>query len=707
MEEKSMKRFLSALLAAFMALTMVSLAVSCTQAEDEVTLSGIAITTQPTKTTYFVGDKIDTTGMVVTATYSDASTKDVTASVKTAGFDSSAATDSQTVTVSYTEGDITQTATFSVKITSVTLSSIAITTAPTTTSYVIGEALDTTGMVVTATYSDASTKDVSANVTTSGFDSAAAAESQTVTVSYTEGDATQTATFNVAILTLSKIEITTQPTMITYMKGAKLDTTGMVVTATYSDGKTTRDVTKSVTTSGFDSSAAVASQTIVVSYTLSGVTQTATFTVVIKDVTLTKIEITTQPTKTSYYVGDEIDTTGMVVTATYSDASTSAVTGYTTTGFDSSAAVASQTVTVTYMEMTATFTVAIVAKPVTLSSIAITTAATKTAYLIGDTFDATGMVVTATYSDATTKDVTSSVTTTGFDSNNAATAQTITVSYTEGTVTQTATYAVSISAQAGTATTVAASGWTAWLGGEATQIKLTSATVGGTEKITDPVYIGASSDGPAYTLAWNAYDSFYGLADLGSSDFTLKYTFTEKSLGANNWNNWAFALTDGTNGIWYLRSDNWSNSTMSTYSNVSYKNTYTWDSFYKNNFEGKTLTLTVVKTDASIVATLNNGTEDIYTVTATPPTSTYTIGVGGESCYIDISSIKVNSTEKLTANQTIGTDNGDGTYTLAYAQDVQKLEGLSLADEWTVVYTFTQKSAYASNYHSYNFKITN
>lgn len=40
--------------------------------------------------------------------------------------------------------------------------------------------------------------------------------------------------------------------------------------------------------------------------------------------------------------------------------------------------------------------------PKTLSSIAITTAPTKTTYNVGETFDPTGMVVTATYSDAST-----------------------------------------------------------------------------------------------------------------------------------------------------------------------------------------------------------------------------------------------------------------------------------------------------------------
>jgi hypothetical protein len=81
-----------------------------------VTLSSISITTRPVKPTYEIGDAIDTTGMVVSATYSDSSTKNVTSSVTTSGFDSSTANASQTITVSYTEGDVTKTAYFTVKI---------------------------------------------------------------------------------------------------------------------------------------------------------------------------------------------------------------------------------------------------------------------------------------------------------------------------------------------------------------------------------------------------------------------------------------------------------------------------------------------------------------------------------------------------------------------------------------------------------------
>lgn len=40
-----------------------------------VTLVSIAVTTPPTKITYAIGDELDITGMVVTGTYSDFSTK--------------------------------------------------------------------------------------------------------------------------------------------------------------------------------------------------------------------------------------------------------------------------------------------------------------------------------------------------------------------------------------------------------------------------------------------------------------------------------------------------------------------------------------------------------------------------------------------------------------------------------------------------------
>ena len=70
----------------------------------------------------------------------------------------------------------------------------------------------------------------------------------------------------------------------------------------------------------------------------------------------------------------------------------------------------------------------------------------KTSFEVGDTFDHEGLVVTAHYDNGTTKDVSESVSFSGFDSTEVVASQTITVSYTEGEVTKTATYNVEIKA---------------------------------------------------------------------------------------------------------------------------------------------------------------------------------------------------------------------------------------------------------------------
>lgn len=79
------------------------------------TLSSISVT-DPTKTTYKVGDTFDATGMVVTATYSDATTADVTASATTDFATQVASAGNKTVTVSYTEDGVTKTDTFSITV---------------------------------------------------------------------------------------------------------------------------------------------------------------------------------------------------------------------------------------------------------------------------------------------------------------------------------------------------------------------------------------------------------------------------------------------------------------------------------------------------------------------------------------------------------------------------------------------------------------
>lgn len=117
---------------------------------DLMITSGIAVTTQPTKTTYFIGEAFDPTGMVVTATFADDTTADVTEDCTFSPETMAAGT--QSVTITYVRAGVTKTATVAVAVR--TLDHIAVTTPPSKTAYKYGETFQPAGMVVTAYYTD-------------------------------------------------------------------------------------------------------------------------------------------------------------------------------------------------------------------------------------------------------------------------------------------------------------------------------------------------------------------------------------------------------------------------------------------------------------------------------------------------------------------------------------------------------------------------
>ncbi len=81
--------------------------------------------------------------------------------------------------------------------------------------------------------------------------------------------------------------------------------------------------------------------------------------------TLTSVSVQTNPTKTTYYIGESLDTSGLTLKLTYSDASTETVSsGFTTGGF-SSATAGTKTINVKYGGLTTTFTVTVNSASVT------------------------------------------------------------------------------------------------------------------------------------------------------------------------------------------------------------------------------------------------------------------------------------------------------------------------------------------------------
>lgn len=128
------------------------------------TLSSIAVTSQPTNKTYYHGDSLNTAGLVVTATYSDSSTANVTSSCTFSP--NPLTTGTTSVTVSYEEEGITRTTSITgLTVTTNDLVSISIKTPATQTTFTLGSTFSYSGLVITATYADSSTVDLS-----SGFD---------------------------------------------------------------------------------------------------------------------------------------------------------------------------------------------------------------------------------------------------------------------------------------------------------------------------------------------------------------------------------------------------------------------------------------------------------------------------------------------------------------------------------------------------------
>ena len=97
----------------------------------EPALDKIVIAKKPAKLSYYLGEKLDTSGIKVTAYYENGKTADVTSKITVAGDITSAGT--KNITVSYTERDIKKTATYSVSVTDVQIKNIVFESYPTKT----------------------------------------------------------------------------------------------------------------------------------------------------------------------------------------------------------------------------------------------------------------------------------------------------------------------------------------------------------------------------------------------------------------------------------------------------------------------------------------------------------------------------------------------------------------------------------------------
>ena len=196
------------------------------------------------------------------------------------------------------------------------IASITVSKMPDKTTYYQKELFDKTGLEISGTTSTGETVSVT-DYELLGFDSSSAG-TKPITVT----SSGKTTTFEITVLEVSiiAISVTTMPTKTNYHIGKEFDSTGIVVTATASDGNTI-DVTKDCTYSGFDSSSPKQCE-ITVHY--------GSFTCAF-EVTIMQPESISDIVSYNnvYFVGDTTSLSVRSITVKYSDGSEVVKSGYT------------------------------------------------------------------------------------------------------------------------------------------------------------------------------------------------------------------------------------------------------------------------------------------------------------------------------------------------------------------------------------------
>lgn len=391
---------------------------------EEVTLSSIELDTTNVQKSFHVGDSFNYDGLIVTAHYSDESSEELDSfDVSTPDLSS---TGQKTVTVSYEDKEATYTITVNP---AVTLSSISLNTDDVKKSFGVGEEFNYDNLVVTAHFSDSSEEDVTiyAEVTTPDMTTTG---EKNVTVSYTYKSTTRTATYSITVsegggsetgsytwdLSIASYNTPTSAALVTwtsdccvltseqasgktaannYLGGdsnartssrfysgntmrftpaANYEITSVVYTATSSTYAT------ALSSSNWTNATAAVSNSTVVTITptdaisefyavLTGTTGSTSIVVnysYTPEASLSSISLDTSNVQTTFSVGDTFNYNGLVVTAHYSDSSSSVVTP-TSVLTPSTTTTGNKTVTVTYTEnevtKTETYTITVTANP--------------------------------------------------------------------------------------------------------------------------------------------------------------------------------------------------------------------------------------------------------------------------------------------------------------------------------------------------------
>ena len=405
-----------------------------TVTEAPCTLSSISLS-GTYKKEFFKDDAFTYQGLVVTAHYSDGSSDGVSGfTVSTPNM--SVVSDNTTVTVSYTEDGVTKSETYSIKVIR-KLVSISVDT-KCKDEYFVGDTFDPTGLVVTAHYNDNTSQAITPEYVTPALSSAG---TKTINLSYKENNITVSTTLVVYVRDIIPVEMSLSGNYPTeFSVGDEFSYDGLVVTITLNNGQTR--VVQPTSVSGYNMNQP-GEQVVTVRYVsgTANLSKTYTITVEAEEILLESISLSGNYKK-EFFVGDNFDYEGLVVTAHYSDGSTLVVDSFDISGYNKNQ-VGNQVITVSYSEddVTVRNSYNINVKSLDLVRIVVS-GSYKTEYEYGENFTSSGLVVTAHYSNETSK-VVLPTSISGYNSTKPG-YQIITVSYKENDIEKQTTYQVKV-----------------------------------------------------------------------------------------------------------------------------------------------------------------------------------------------------------------------------------------------------------------------
>ena len=448
-------------------------------AEQSKTVTSIAVKDEPSKTEYDHGDTVNLAGGVITVTYSDNSTEDVSMTDPKVSIDSGsiANINNNVVKINYSG----KTTTFNIKVND-PVDSLAVTSPMNTIEYSHGDNLDFTGLKLTATKRSGATEDLTstsdgvsisenvASVNSNKFTKTSAdgvvpiKGTQVITFSYKNKTADETIIVND---TISSVSLISQPTKTVYKRGEDLNLTGAKVKVLLASGNSTTINLPdgSVKVSNFDNTKTGVKQNLTVSF--GGKNADSTIDVEAYNYIVSSEIIA--PTKLDYNYNTDLNLNGGKLTLVYKDTTIKNVnlTSAMISGYDKTK-IGTQQITVTYdtnyvlsdgtkipEKIVKTFEVEVHNNAQTIEI----TAPTKTTYGHGDSLSLEGGKIEVTYADGTkqTPEMTSDMvteTSTGSSVNmspaeseygiNHKVTKNLTIKYEEDGTQKTATYEIEI-----------------------------------------------------------------------------------------------------------------------------------------------------------------------------------------------------------------------------------------------------------------------